>query len=474
MVIKDIATWELGEVVFSRDQSTITLITRIGFHMYGLNGEQICEGELLPSSNNQLGAHWVDGESLLFAVSSKADGELMISIQKLQPTMDPLLLVTESFIIPFQNGEFCFSPVSFHAAFFYGTKAVVLNVRDSKVLFHGDGVQSYYSPGHFSPDGCFFACRTSGGSICILEKTSRSYVPRSNLTPQLSWDKFSWSPTSTSILCWDRNGIQLLHPDNCYGLTFTRPPYREHLVAYTVDQTHIATAHQRNTVITFTSLSDATQQTVTINIPIRDIKIVDSTIFVTDGTRLISWYLTTGGQAGSGCNTGRENKVFSVHTGEPFALSNNCSQIGFTIKQTVFLYDIKTQKVLGDFMADGHIYHIQFSSDGSLMWSVVENTNGKGFKCYCMELEREQNPCFANMTIVDLKDDWSLDSLFRSPQECRIIGNGSEWVSDPRGNILWLPPNWRVGRGWSARWDGNFLTLLGGHHPEPIIIEFQL
>ena len=61
MAIKEIATWEIGEVVFSRDQGTITLVTGPHFHMYGLSGEQICEGELLPSPGDQLGAHWVDG-----------------------------------------------------------------------------------------------------------------------------------------------------------------------------------------------------------------------------------------------------------------------------------------------------------------------------------------------------------------------------------------------------------------------------
>jgi len=300
-------------------------------------------------------------------------------------------------------------------------------------------------------------------------------MPQSNLTAQLSWDEFSWSPTSTSILCWSSIGIQLLHLDNCLGLTTTGRTPHDHLVAYTADQTHIASVRRWDTVITFLNLSDATRQTVTMNTPISDIKIVDSTIFVTNGKRLVSWCFMTGGQVGSGWDTKRENKVLSVHIPtDDFALSNNCSQIAFAVEQTVFLYDVKSQKILGDFVTDGHITHLQFASDGSQLWSIVNSIGGKTSKCYHVEIERERNPCFANTTITDLEDEWSLDSLFRSPHECRIARNESEWVSDSRGNILWLPPNWRIGRGWSARWDGNFLTLLNGGHPEPIIIEFKL
>ena len=90
-----------------------------------------------------------------------------------------------------------------------------------------------------------------------------------------------------------------------------------------------------------------------------------------------------------------------------------------------------------------------------------------------MELDKARDPCFGNVTIEDLEDEWSLDSVFRSPGEYRIIGKRSKWVSGPQGNVLWLPVNWRNTHGLDTRWDGKFLALLSDYHSEPIIIEFQ-
>ena len=474
MAIKEIATWDLGEVVFSGGQSTIALVTRPDFHLYGLSGEQICEGELLPSPDHQLGAYWVDKDSLLFAVSSQVDGELMVEIQRLQPTSHPPVLVVESFSVPPQDGEFHFSPISFHASFVSWGEVIILNVRDSKVLLQAEAIQvAYTEPGHFSPDGCFFACQTSRGDIRIWENTSTGYVAQSSLRPRLSCDGFSWSPTSPSILCWGENGVQLLHTNNHLSLTSPKCPSNPHLVAYTADQTHIATARQWGKVVAILNLSDITQQTVTINMPIQDLKIVDNTIFVTDGNRLISWHLTTGGQVGSGCNTKRENKILGIRIPGDLALSDDCSLIAFVVKQTLFLYDIKAQKVLDNLVADGHIFHLQFSPNGSHLWLITGNTTDETFKSYCVEFKRERTPCFTNVTIEVLADEWSLDTLFRSPHEYCITGTGSKWVSDSRGNILWLPPSWRSKYGLWARWNSSFLTLVDHHHPEPIIIKFQ-
>lgn len=52
------------------------------------------------------GAHWVHGESLRFATSSNADEKLVVSIYEFQPTSTPLLLVVNSFPVPFYSGVF--------------------------------------------------------------------------------------------------------------------------------------------------------------------------------------------------------------------------------------------------------------------------------------------------------------------------------------------------------------------------------
>lgn len=151
--------------------------------------------------DDQLGAHWVYKESLRFATSPKADWGIAINIQELQPTSGLPLSVIKSFPVPCRDGWFSFSLVSFHAFFVDEIDVIILDIRDSKVLFQTNAGQLLYKgPGHFSPDGRFFACGTLWEGICLRENTSTGYVPRSNLRPRLPFNRFSFSPVAISIL----------------------------------------------------------------------------------------------------------------------------------------------------------------------------------------------------------------------------------------------------------------------------------
>ena len=450
MVINDITTWDLGEIVFSWDQSTITSITGPSIHIYNrLSGERVHEGELLSSPKYQLGAHWVHEESLQFAISSKIDQELVISIQELQPTSDHLFHVVKSFPISPQDGTFSFSPVSLHASFVSGGEIVILDVQDSKILFQSkDARASYRTAGYFSHDGCFCVCGVLNGDICIWERTSTGYVPQSSLRPRFSWHGFLWSPTSISILCWGLNVVQLLHPDTYPGSIspnmVEHVQFTDHIVVCSVDQTHIIIGQCGGGHITALDYLGTKQQSVDTNATIRDIKIMDNTVFVIDGNRLSSLHLTIGGQVQSACGIRRENTPLHIHMNGVLALSNNCTQVAFTSGKAAFLYDVEAQKVLGDLVTDGEdIFHIQFSPDGSQLWFIVSLPDRENCKCYCVELDSTKDPCFGGVTIEDLEDEWSLDSLFRSPGEYRIVGKMSKWVSGSKGNVLWLPVDWR-------------------------------
>ena len=481
MVINQVATtWNRGKIIFSWDQSTITLVTRSSFHTYDrLSGEWVHEGELPLSQNYQWGAHWVYEESLLYAMSSKSNGKLMISIQELQPTSDHLFHVVNSFPGLPQDGIFSFSQVSFHASFVSGGEIVILDVRDSKVLFQSKGARSYYvGTGSFSHDGRLCACGISGGEIHIWEHISTGYVLQSSHRPRFSWDSFSWSPTSISILCWGSHIIHLLHPDDHLSLTspnmVEHVQYTDHLVTYSADKSYIIIGQCGKGLITVLDHSGITQQSINTNAEILDIKFVNDSLFVMDRNRLSTWHLGTGAQVNSVYGMKRESTALCVYVGRPLVLSSNCSQIAFAIGKAAFLYDVVAQKVLGDIVTDGDdIIHIQFSPDESQLWLIVDLPNSENYKCYRVELDRAKDPCFGNVTIEDLGDEWSLDSLFRSADEYRMVGTRSKWVSGPRGNVLWLPVNWRRTHGLGTRWGSHFLAFLSGYHPEPIIIEFQ-
>ena len=217
VAIINIHSNQSGKPVFSGNCRTFTLLGDNGtFGTYdAVNGTYFCKGELPASTGFLPGAHWAYEESFRFSTSSESDGKLTVNIQELRPTSPPPFHVVQSFTVPPHDGQISFSHVSFHASFTTTTGVVILNLRDSRTLLQAGATNSSYTPpGHFSPDGCFFACKTQEGEICIWKNSSANYVPWNTLRPRLPFEGFSFSPTTSTILAWGLDGVQLLEPGN--------------------------------------------------------------------------------------------------------------------------------------------------------------------------------------------------------------------------------------------------------------------
>ena len=477
-IIKDIviSVWGIRRVVFS-EYYTVTLITDFCkvFRTYDvLNGALLCEGEILPPPDRWLGAHWENGESLRFATGYMNNGTLAIDIHQLQPSSTPLLPIVESFVVPPQNGEFSFSPVSFHASFVTDTEITLLDVRDSKTLLRTEAPQPLYLlPGRFSLDGGFFACGTLEGEIRIWKNAPAGYAPWSGLKPRLPFDSFSFSPTATSILAWGPGGVQLL--DNH---TRVPSPSKEvsnrdsgdHLLAYSKDGTRIATARRGNNVVTiFDPLSDTPQRSINTAMRILDIGIVGNTIFTADMREIVGWDLGVGKvvhrAVGATAVTGTNPDV----TAEHFTLSTDCSWTAFAINRTIFLYDIQGRRVVYKRTMGRDITNIRFAPHGRQLWFTLENrVSDRGIALS----EMVEQWRIVDMTREFEEDLWSRGSLFLFNGCC--IQRGSGWIEDYGGRkLLWLPPSWRLTYRLDARWNGNYLALVDGRHPVPVNITFQ-
>jgi len=483
----------LGKIAFCGNQTIVLIPGHCGtLHVYDvLKGVQLSEGILLPSRAHNPLTHWVHGDSLLLATSFEIDGKITINIQDLQPTSSPPFLVTESFLLQPHEGEFSFSPVSFHASFLAARKAVILNVRDLKILLRIDGTteRNRMGSGYFSPDGRFFAYMTSFDEIHVWKNTSTGYVPWSNFVLQFPGPEgFAFSPSAISILSWSDYGIELL--DN-----HLRPPSPKntrhhrrtgaHLVTCSVDGTRIATARPRESIVTILDpLLDTPRRYINTNMRILEIKIFDNVLFVADSHELVSWGLGVGG-TGRDAHGVRRATLDGISGTGWFKLSNDCSQIVIATKGTVTLYDIKTQKILNE-CTIGHmtqdflnkptvdnIWDFRFSPDGCQLWFLLGQSRFMASgPCRCATLHTTKDWHSAEVTVEFLEDEWSRDSRFPPPGYRIRVGSG--WVEGPGGRkLLWLPPNWRTEFMTEAVWNGSFLALAGDRHPEPIIIEFR-
>ena len=482
------------KLVFSRDCRTITLLDRNGvFNTFdGVNGTYIWGGRLPASTKFLPDAHEVYEESFRVFTSSESDGKLSVRILEFRPTSIFEFHVVESFTVSPYDGEISFSHVSFHASFTTEIGVLILDLRDSRTLLQDAGpAHSFYTPpGHFSPDGCFFACGTREGKICIWKNSSASYVPWSTLRPRLPFTGFSFSPTTSSILAWGEDGVQLLEPGNNPAVPSPdklerRQQGGNHLVAYSADGMHIATVRRGDGVVTvLDTLSNTPRLSFDTNMWILDIKIVGDVIFVADGHKLVSWCLETGEPA-----HGDETAAIAASASAPdpyLVLSDDCSHIAFADirtghlydKKKIFLYNVQTQRILCSHTTQGRVEDIRFSLDGRHLWFAIENFGYTSL----VKLEMGEDGEFVGVTEehggdTDSEARLSWISLFSSHTwRCwrRSWWDPFEWVADSGGNkLLWLPLSWRVKELRDARWNGNFLAFVGSDHPDPIVIEFQ-
>ena len=481
-MIKDIriSVEGLREIVFS-GYHTVTLVTDYykSFRAYDVpNGALLCEGEILPRFDRWLGARWEHGQSLRFATSYSTDGKLVIDIHQLQPSSIPLFALVESFVVPPRDGEFSFSPPSFHAAFVSTTAVTLLDVRGSKTLLQTETPRPFYLlPGHFSPNGDFFACGTLESEIHVWKNTPAGYMPWSSLEPRLPSSVFSFSPTATSILAWGPGGVQLL--DNHAGFSSpnkTAPNHDrgDHLVAYSKDGARIATVRRGHNVVTvFDPLSDAPQRSINTAMQILDIRIVGNVVFMADMRELVGWDLEVGEIVHRAFGVLiSEIGVTSTDPGiaEHFILPAGCSWVAFTVNMTTFLYGVQDQWVLYKHTMDRDVMDIRSAPHGRQLCFILDSGvfEKVGARGVMLSEMVEQ------WRVVNVIKDFAMGVYSQDALHGCYIRRDSWWIEDSGGRkLLWLPPSWRMTRGFDMRWNGNFLALADGRHPAPIIIAFQ-
>ena len=469
-----------------------TTHTKLGFHIHcGLEDTQQYESTLPPLSDHQ-GDCWAHENSLRLITNSKTNGKLMINVQEFQPIPDPLLLVIESFFVPLLSGKFFFPPISFHASFITGNRVIILNVRNSETLLSAQVAhQPPYILGNFSPDGCFFACGALGNRVYVWKNTPAGYILWSVLQSRLPFIGFSFSPTTTLILTWGSEGIQLLHLGNPVSSLSPNKvellPGEDHLVACSADGKHIAIAQQKGRVITLLNpILGTPLGSIDTDMQIWDIKIIDNAVFAVDRYKLVRWNLELEGVAYGAFDARKATvlKTLAISTIsdaiEHMKLSNDCSQIAFTGCEgpdaeigSYFLYDVESQETFSSSLEMDIAAGIWFSPDGHQLW--VDCIDGGLYPVrpsylLCSKIAGKH---LEYETVQQLKDDWLSITYFCSLHGYKV-GSESRWVertSDRK--ILWLPPSWRIKDMFGMSWDGNFLALVGGSHPGPIVIEFQ-
>jgi len=518
------AHWGPKEIAFSGNQRIIGLSSInptngwMEIYIYdALKGTLLRNERCSQPANGQLNDHWIHEGCLRFATSFKRDGKCVVIIREFQPTSNRLVPVIESYPVSLHDGVFSFSPVSFHASFVTEREVVILDVRKSETLLHEKARQSFYKPrGYFSPNGHFFACGTRDQVIFVWKNTPTGYVHWSTIIPRLRSLGFSFSPAAVSILTWGPGKIQLLHPES--HDVASPDGSGNHLVARSADGKYITTVRKGKGIITVRdSHSGNSLKSIDTRMLIQDIKTIGNAIYVTDGHKLVNWHLGLG--MTYDVRYDRKGTVDMTWIDPPVlcsVLSNDCSKIAFAEKgesnvplsysdetaekkvtvvmcaisninapnttvpnrsryrpgmasRLVNARFIDTCTIDVRIMEYGHsVLNIRFSPDERRLLLIIGKVSSAS---YSLELDLTKDWWIGDV-IEDGTDPWSRTGSHSS--DGYHVGGGSQWVMDSRHRkLLWLPSNWRMLFPYEIQWIGDFLVLLNGVNPEPIIIEFQ-
>ena len=419
-------------------------------------------------------------ESLQFVTELRTNENHVINIQELQPTSNPPCLTAKSFPVPSADGKLSFSPVSLHASYVTTAEVVVLDIQSSKILFHTKATEPFYRPpGQFSPDGSFLACSTLDRKICIWRNTPTGYAPWSTLQPRLLFDKFSFSPTTVSVLTWGPKGIQLLHPESSVSSpspnkTGPRYPPRDYLVACSINGAHIVIAQQGGRVVTVLDPHlGTTIHSIHVHVRIEAIGMVDGTILVAGGDRLLCWNLRAGKRPTARGSYGIIAVSPYINGAYKLVISNDHSLFAFVVGGMVILYNITARAILTRAVVD-NVLDIQFSQDGHQLY--VHNINSLRFYgSPTFSLRKFEVVGYRCSVSVMNAHPEGMESCGRFlPPTCGYYAIKTKWIMDSNNcKSLWLPPNWRTKEESDVRLEGNFLALVGRHHQKPIIIELQ-
>ena len=396
---------------------------------------------------HKLGTYWIYKDTLQFVTNSEIDGNAVINIYELQSASIPPLHLLSSFSALPQFKTFSFSPVSFHVAFVTDEGIIILNIQDSKCLLQAESPWS--SETKFSADGHFFACQTAKHIVSVWQNTPTGYVYWGTFTSQHAFDRFLWSPTSVSIMCWSNIGIQLLQPDN---FPIPPPPTSFHPLweNHYLDWSCIGNEEQNGGIATFLGNH--------LDMGNFDVEISNNATFILEILDFAHLHKCQKPKHNARRVTVDEPLVVDTNM-RCLTLSHNHSRVIFKGPE-VFLYDAKIRKI---------------TYEDKDEWA-------EGTRPLCMH----------ELWSLKIDDDWhiitSMDPikpteglewrqvLFEPSSYKYHIERGSWWVVDSRGTkLLWLTPAWRTELWYGVRLGGEFLASSGNHncHLGPTVIEFK-
>ena len=395
---------------------------------------------------------WACGKSFRF-VSEPYFGSNKLSISEIGPTrikIEQLPVDSYSSLI---SGA-VFSPSTCRIGIFSSDTLRVLDLRNPQLLLQENNIE--YFPSLSSDASLVAAPHKNGfrvwkytpGSYVLLGEYFLPHIPSSSLcVPRLNI-----SPTSTSILSWYKNVLQVLH---LHGHPTTPKTRRQH-AAISRSGRYIAIVHGSQSTVAIINLhSQAPYQFIDTSGEIEGLAITGNVLLVAFSETVVGWLLTEEGRVQGFVDSkraGHSDSIWTI-TSPPHRPKSLCftvsGQVGVIGTDGIFPFIYHT----GTGGIPDTVHRLQ---QFDLPWvSLYKQSDYQEYR-----LLRHLDTLQSN---ASPEDSWFVS---------RTTTGKAGWVVDPDGkHRCWVPVEWR------APWDprnchNDISTLFARIGDQPVIIKF--
>ena len=436
---------------------------------------------------------WTHGESLRFTTIDMKT----ITIWEVGFTSDAIPTEVETLPAPedvnfrdWDKDQECvqFLPAAYRLALAFQRKVSVWDARNAKYLLHCTD-PGFHSVMSFSSDGRFFACATVGFGFYLWKESPTGYILHEILAPNIMQPRPLLSRTGQSIVELDGFTIRLLHtkdsttpPSN----PLTQSPHQigSFLLDFSPDGMLAAVARERSKTVTVLNLkSGVPRLTIDAGMEVEGHGVIGNAIAVIGDWKVVTWDLPTGNRV-PGAKMTLEDSARTIDLRDPprgivfdASISPDSWHVALTVLEQesmdvlspsdcdcLYIYDGSTGEQLMRRTPSSDIPF--FAPGGCDLWLVDHDGYGKVLRVgdggqvlqgpegrVDIEHPPEGYP-WASSLGYRVTDDW--------------------WILGPDGKrLLMLPPPWQYPRAVLRVWKGQFLALLHGKLPEPVILELN-